>query len=135
MKLTIVLLLVSFSVFALAVPYQDEKEFEGWMKTTGATIGSLRKNVEGKMNDSMAQDAEKLAGIFKNVEGFWQSRKTEDAVKLSQQAQTAANEIAAAAKGGDSEKAAASMKTLMSTCSACHTTHREKLPEGGYKIK
>jgi cytochrome c556 len=135
MKLVIALLLGSFGVFALAAPSQDEKEFEGWMKATGATVGSLRKNVEGKTNEGAAQDAEKLAGIFKSVEGFWQARKTEDAVKWSQQAQTVANEIAAAAKGGESEKAVASLKTLMSTCSACHTAHRERLPEGGYKIK
>ncbi len=135
MKLIIVLLLGSCFTLALALPSQDEKEYEGWMKTTGANVGSLRKNLEGKMNEGAAQDAQKLAETFKKVEGFWQARKTEDAVKWAQQAQTAANEIAAAAKGGDSEKAGASLKTLMSACSACHTAHRERLPEGGYKIK
>ena len=117
------------------MPLQDEKEYEGWMKTTGATVGSMRKNVEAKANDAAAQDAEKLAEVFKKVEGFWQARKTEDAVIWSQQAQTAAKEISTAAKGGDFEKAGVSMKSLMVNCASCHTAHREKLPEGGYKIK
>jgi len=135
MKLMIALLLGSCYTFALVFPLQDEKEFEGWMKTTSTSVSSLRKNIEGKMNDGAVQDAEKLAGIFKDVEGFWQARKIEDAVKWSQQSQTAANEIAAAAKGGDFDKAGVSMKSLMSNCASCHMAHREKLAEGGYKIK
>lgn len=135
MKLMITLLLASFFTFALATPAQDEKEYEAWMKATGATVGSLRKNIEAKSNDGAAQDAEKLAEIFKKVEGFWQARKTEDAVKWSQQAHTAAKEVSAAAKGGDFDKAGASMKSMMGNCAACHTAHREKLPDGSYKIK
>lgn len=135
MKLIIALLLGSFFTLALATPAQDEKEYEAWMKATGATVGSLRKNIEAKASEGAAQDDEKLAEIFKKAESFWQARKAEDAVKWSQQSQTAAKEVHAAAKGGDFEKAGASMKNLMGNCAACHTAHREKLPEGGYKIK
>jgi cytochrome c556 len=135
MKLLVTLFLGSCFTFVFAAPTQDDKEFESWMKTTQSTVGSLRKNIEAKANDAAAQDAEKLADIFKKVEGFWQARHTDDAVKWSQQATTAAKEVSAAAKGGDYEKVGAGMKSFMSTCMACHTAHREKLPEGGYKIK
>jgi hypothetical protein len=90
MKLLVTLLLGSCFALGFAAPAQDEKEFESWMKTTQATVGSLRKNVEAKSNDAVAQDAEKLAEIFKKVEGFWQARHVDDAVKWSQQATTAA---------------------------------------------
>lgn len=76
-----------------------------------------------------------MEDVFKKCEEFWTKRNTEDAIKWSQQAQTAAKEIVDAAKGSDLEKAAASLKSLMGNCSACHNAHRERLAGGGYKIK
>ena len=42
MKLLVTLLLGSCFTFVFAAPTQDDKEFESWMKTTQATVGSLR---------------------------------------------------------------------------------------------
>ena|SRR5215204_1394196 len=128
MKLQAVLVIGSLAAFGLFAQSPEEKEYEAWMKATGATVGSLRKNVEGKAADGAAADAQKLAEIFKQVEGFWAKRQTEDAVKWSREAQ-------AAAKADNWEGTGSGLKGLMSTCAACHAAHREKLPEGGYKIK
>ena len=133
-KLLLVLLLAVLTVIA-APRAQVDEEHVGWMKTIQATTGSLRKNIEGKASDDIAKDAAKIEEIFKKCEEFWTKRNTEDAVKWSQQAQASAKEIADAAKGGDIEKASTSLRSLMSNCSACHGAHRERLPEGGYKIK
>ena len=135
MKLQAVLVIGSLVAFGLFAQSPEEKEYEAWMKATGATVGSLRKNVEGKAADGAAADAQKLAEIFKQVEGFWAKRQTEDAVKRSREAQAAAGEVASAAKAGNWEGTGSGLKGLMSTCAACHAAHREKLPEGGYKIK
>src|SRR5262245_55975195 len=134
MKLLLVLLFAVLTVFA-APRAQVDEEHVGWMKTIQATTGSLRKNIEGKAADDIAKDASKIEEVFKKSEEFWTKRNTEDAVKWSKQAQAAAKEIADAAKGGDMEKATASFRSLMGNCSACHGAHRERLPEGGYKIK
>lgn len=134
MKLLLVLLLAVFTVFA-APRAQEDAEHAGWMKTIQAATGSIRKNIEGKAADDIVKDAAKIEDAFKKSEGFWAKRKTDDAVKWSQQAQAAAKEIAGAAKDGDMEKVSTSLRSLMGNCAACHGAHREKLPEGGYKIK
>lgn len=133
MKLFVVLIFAAFTTFA-ALP-QDEQAHAEWMKTAMATAGSLRKNIADKAAEQVVTDAERMEDIFKKSEEFWAKRKTEDAIKWSKESQAAAKEIAAAAKSSDFDKAAAGMKTLMGNCAACHAVHREKLPEGGYKIK
>jgi mono/diheme cytochrome c family protein len=135
MKLLLVLLFAVVAALAAIPQTEEEKEYAGWMRTAQATSGSLRKNIEGNMADEVAKDAAKMEEVFKKTEGFWAKRKTEDAVKWSQQSQAAAKEIGDAAKGGDMEKAGTSLRSLMGNCAACHTAHRERLPEGGYKIK
>lgn len=135
MKLSLVLLLAVGAAFAAAPLAQEEQEHPGWMKTAQATAGSLRKNIEAKAAEDIAKNATTMGEVFKKCEGFWTKRKTDDAIKWSQQAQAAAKEIGDAAKAGDMDKAQASLKSLMSNCAACHSAHRERLPEGGYKIK
>jgi len=135
MKLLLVLLVAVFTAFAAAPRAQEEEEHAGWMKTAQATAGDLRRNIENKATDDLAKDAAKMEEVFKKCEEFWTKRKTEDAVKWSQQAQASAKEIADAARGGDMEKAAASLRSLMGNCAACHGAHRERAPGGGYKIK
>ncbi len=134
MKLLLVVLLAVFTVIAAPRAKQDE-EHAGWMKTIQASTGSLRKNIESKATEDIAKEAAKIEEVFKKCEEFWAKRNTEDAVKWSQQAQASAKEIAAAAKGEDMEKVSTSLRGLMGSCSACHGAHRERLPEGGYKIK
>lgn len=135
MKLLIVMLFAALTAFAAFPQSADEQEFEGWMKTAQPAMGSVRKNIEAKNAEEISKEAAKLEDVFKKSVGFWEKRKTEDAVKWSQQAETAAKELGAAAKGGDMEKATASFRALGATCAACHAVHREKLAEGGYKIK
>jgi len=135
MKLLLVLVISVFTVFAAAPRAQEEEEHAGWMKAVQSTSGKLRTNIGSKAADDVAKDAAKMEELFKKCEEFWTKRNTEDAVKWSQQAQASAKEIAEAAKGGDMDKASASFKTLMGSCTACHGAHRERAPEGGYKIK
>src|SRR5262245_6591960 len=134
MKLMLVLLFAVFTVLASPRP-QEDAEYTGWMKTIQSATGSIRRNIESKAADDIVKDAAKIEDAFKKSEEFWAKRKTDDAVKWSQQSQAAAKEIADAAKGGDMEKVSTSLRSLMGNCAACHGAHREKLPEGGYKIK
>jgi cytochrome c556 len=135
MKLIVVLFFAVFASFGWLAQSPEEEQFDKWMKTVGATMGKLRKDIDAKAGDEVAKDAATLAGIFKQAEEFWKGRKKDDAVEWSQKAATAAGEIEAAGKAGDFEKAGAGVRTLFANCSACHKIHREQLPEGGYRIK
>jgi cytochrome c556 len=129
-KLGIPVLLVS----VLALPGQENGELEAWMKATGASLGVLRK-LEKKTGPEAVAQAEKIGGIYENMIGFWRQRNAEDAVKLSTEGKAAAVELASAAHADDADKAAAAFNRLGGTCKGCHDAHREKTPEGKYKIK
>jgi cytochrome c556 len=133
MKLFLVLIFTAFAAFA-ALP-QDEKAFEAAMKEVLPASGSLRGNVGSKNADGAKADAAKLEKIFKTSEDFWTARKTQDAIDWSKQAKEAAAAIGKLAAAGEWDKIPDEQKKIQATCTACHTAHREKLPDGGYKIK
>lgn len=121
--------------FFLALWAQTEADYVKCMKEAGAVCQRLKKNLDSNSLDAASKDASKLAGNFKWIEGFWASKNASDAVGLAQKAQSAAKEVAAAASAGNQEQANAAFKTLTSVCGPCHNAHREKLPDGTYKIK
>ena len=120
--------------FALALIGQTEADYSGWMKDVGATKGKLTKGIAAKQNSDVATDADHLAGVFKQVGAFWSSRNASDAVTLAKTAETAASDLATAAKAGDDAKMQSSLQAINGTCSACHMAHREGSP-GNFKIK
>jgi hypothetical protein len=126
-----VLLMMSCAVLLGA---NDEASFQTDMKAVDEHSGVLRK-LSARTGDEAATRAEKIATLYDGMRGFWEKRNVADAVKWSEEGKTAAVELASAAKAGDASKAEASFKLLGGTCRQCHTAHREKLPDGTYKIK
>ena len=120
--------------FALTMIAQTEADYPGLMKDVAATRGKVTKGIAAKQNAEVAADATHLASVFKQVGAFWSSRNTTDAVTLSKTAETAANDLAAAAKAGDDAKVQSSLQAINGTCGACHMAHREGSP-GNFKIK
>ena len=133
-KRTAVTLLALAVGLVCAVNADDEQDYQGWMKTTVATAGKLRKELDAKAFPDVAKDAATLQDVFKKVEMYWAKTNTADAVKFAQDAQAAAKSLAAAAGSENAEQSAASLKMMMATCAGCHGAHREKV-EGGFKIK
>jgi cytochrome c556 len=119
---------------ALIAPAQDEAEFQKWMKDTGAFNDMLRKS-PSKTGAEIEAGATKVSGIYVHMKGFWEKRNVADAVKWSEEGKAAADALASAAKAGDEQAATAAMKLLGGGCRSCHDAHREKLPDGTYKIK
>ena len=114
---------------------QSDSEYQGWMKSNQMTMASLNKNIMAKDGSAAAADAKTLQGNFKNIAGFWQGRSTADAVEFANKGAAAAGDVAQAAAAGDFDKAAASVKTMQGSCGGCHMAHRERTPEGAFKIK
>jgi len=133
-KRTAVTVIFCFAALATVANADDEQDYQAWMKTTAATAGKIRKELDAKAFQDAAKDAATLQDVFKKVEAYWAKSNTADAVKFAQDAQTAAKGLAAAAAAENSEQSAASLKMLMSTCGGCHNAHREKV-DGGFKIK
>jgi hypothetical protein len=62
-------LLVAGVVFA-----QSDSDYQNWMKSNGAAMASLQKNVAAKDGNGVAADANTIAGNLKQVEAFWTKR-------------------------------------------------------------
>ena len=77
----------------------------------------------------------RLETIFKSVQAYWADKKVADATQASQAAVTALAEIQKALKANDMAAAETARGTLAQQCMGCHKEHREKLPEGGFRIK
>lgn len=128
------LLLTCSLALAVSLVAQDDAAFQKNMKAVDAHAKALR-GMSARTGAEAAENAEKLAGLYGEMKGFWAKRNAADAVQSSEDGRMAATQLASAAKAGDAEKAETSFKALSGTCRGCHMAHREKLPDGTYKIK
>lgn len=124
--------LIAFGMTAFA---QEEADYQKWMKATGATAGSLRKNIEAKNGDGATADAKKMQEIFQQVHDFWQKKSVDDATKFATDAGSGFKEVSELASAGKFDDASASLKKTMGACAGCHNAHREKAADGSWKIK
>ena len=135
MKKTLILFVIGIATLASIGLAQDEKDYQTWMKTVQATNGTLRKNIDAKMGDAAAADADKLSGVFKQVSVFWEKRGgAPDAVEVAKKAVASTDKLSMAARAGNWTDASAELTTLGSTCGGCHMAHRERGADG-FKIK
>jgi len=130
------ILLFTVGLAALAAAFaQGGADYQKWMKTVGATSGSLRKNLDAKNAEAASADAKKLEDIFGQVHDFWHKKNADDAMTLAMSARDGFHEVAGQASAGKFDDAAASLKKASATCGACHNVHREKAADGSWKIK
>jgi cytochrome c556 len=114
---------------------QQKRPYNDLMKDVAATYASVKKNLDAKAAPAVEADAAKLQALFKETEDFWVQFKTKDALDAAKAAQDAAAAIGAAAKANNIQKAQASYNGVGKFCNACHTSHREQMPDKSYKIK
>jgi hypothetical protein len=135
MKKTILVMAGCVTLLLRVASAQDHAELAAAMKTAGAATGSLRKSIAAKDGPETAATAEKLAAAFKPVLAHFEEHHMDDGIKFAQTMNIASKNLAAAAKAGDWDKASDEFKTVGAQCQGCHAAHREKLPDGTYKMK
>ena len=123
------------AILAVGVFGQSDADYSSWMKTVGATSGSLRKSLDAKNKDAAVTDARRLQETFKQVHDYWQKKNVEDAMKLAMDAENAFKDVADQTAADKFEDAAASLRKASATCAGCHTAHRERAGDGSWKIK
>ncbi len=131
----VVLLTSCFLFLAVAVSAQQEAEYQNWMQTIRATVGSLGENLEAKSGDAAAADATKLAEVFGQVHTFWNQKNTSDAMKFAMDAQSGFQEVAQLASAGKIDEASEATTKARTNCGGCHRAHRERDADGAWKIK
>jgi cytochrome c556 len=125
----------AFSAALYPLAAQSDGNLEDTMKQVMATMGKLKKGLDAKSLHDAAGDAEKMQGLFKDAEAIFAGLNIADAVQMAKTAQSAAGEIVNAGHSDNAEGASAAFSKLGGTCKGCHDAHREKLPDGKYKLK
>jgi cytochrome c556 len=112
-----------------------DADYSTHMKEIGQLNGMLGKAIKGGMAEDAAKAAARLEMLFKNIHGYWSDKKIADAATAAQTILTSLAEVQKAALANDLTAAETARATIGAQCMACHTAHREKLPEGGFRIK
>jgi hypothetical protein len=114
----------------------SDADYVATMKEIGPLNGVLGKAIKsGVAEDAAKAAAVRLEVLFKNVHAYWNDKKVADATAASETAVTSLQAVQKALASNDMAAAETARAALAGTCQACHTAHREKLPEGGWRIK
>ena len=106
-------LLTMIVVLGLTVMANEKPtaEFQGIMKSNGATNGALRMHIMAKDYDAIAADAGTLKGNFAKIEAFWAAKKVDDAIGFAKAGGKGAADLESAAKAKRSSYSKATATT------------------------
>jgi cytochrome c556 len=126
---------IGLSVVPSAQAPKTDEDYDKLMKAVGATVGAMRKNMDGQMSDAVIADAKKMAALQKDSAAFWTARNVKEAAEWSNAAAGHASNVEKAVAAKNMASAGEHMKLLMGTCAQCHTKYRDKAADGTYIIK
>ena len=118
---------------AVKIMVASEGDYSAAMKEIGAQAAALRKATTSE--EDAADAAQRLEAVFKEVQGFWIAKKVDDAATTAGSAMAAAQAVLRAVAAHDMGAAGQAAQTLTGTCNTCHTAHRDRLPDGTFKMK
>lgn len=112
-----------------------DTDYSTAMKEILPTSQALTKAIASGAEAEAAKAAARLEILFKDIHGYWDAKKVADATEAAQNAVAALQAVQKAIAAHDMTAAGEARQKLQAQCMACHTAHREKLPEGGFRIK
>jgi cytochrome c556 len=133
-----ILSIVGISLLSAAVlplVAQEGRPFSQIMKEVNGSVGEVKKAFEDGNKEAVAGGGQKLEALFKEVEVFFTQKSAADAVEFAKNVQASAKELLSEATSGTKAGAQAAFAKVTGSCKGCHDAHREKTPEGGFKIK
>jgi cytochrome c556 len=113
----------------------SDADYAAAMKEIGSLNGALTKAIKAGNAAEAGKAVPRMETIFKSVQAYWADKKVDDATTAAQTAVTSLGAISKALAANDMAAAETARGTLAQQCMGCHKAHREKLPEGGFRIK
>ena len=110
-------------------------EYSTHMKEIGQLNGVLNKSIKAGDAAEAGKAAARLEILFRNIHGYWTDKKVADATAAAQTAIDGLGALRKALAANDMMAAETARASFATACMTCHTAHREKLPEGGFRIK
>jgi hypothetical protein len=133
-----------------STPLKTDQDYAKAMRELHALDTSLRNNIEEVARADLERvllfettmkardEAGRMEEILADVLAFWEAKKTKDAIALSRSALAEAATISKALEVIDLHSpsvATLAQERLNKICTGCHAAHREKQPDGTFKIK
>ena len=113
----------------------SDADYATHMKEIGQLNGVLNKSMKGGDAAEAGKAAARMEVLFKNVHAYWNDKKVTDATTAAMGAVSSLQAVQKALGANDMAAAETARAAIGANCMSCHTAHREKLPEGGFKIK
>ena len=113
----------------------SDTDYATHMKEIGQLNGVLNKSMKGGDAAEAGKAAARMEVLFKNVHTYWADKKVADATTAAQGVVTALQGVQKALTANDMAAAETARAAIGANCMGCHTAHREKLPEGGFRMK
>jgi len=112
-----------------------DEDYGKAMKEIGEQSAALRKSIATPSETDAAASAARLETILKDVQAYWENKKVEDAARFAKNAAGAARAVSKAVAAHDMPAAGTANQTLGAQCMSCHTAHRDRLPDGTFRMK
>jgi hypothetical protein len=122
-------------LLCITLAAQEESEYQEVMEEANQTTGSLALNLQAKDATAALADSKKLYALFGQIYVFFEKRNVADAMQFAKAAQQGFKEVGELAAAGNMADALAKFQATRSNCDGCHQAHREKTPQGDWKIK
>ncbi len=113
----------------------SDTDYATHMKEIGQLNGVLNKSLKAGDGAEAGKAAARMEVLFKNVHTYWADKKVADATTAAQGVVTSVQAVQKALTANDMAAAETARAAIGANCMSCHTAHREKLPEGGFRIK
>jgi hypothetical protein len=113
----------------------SDADYATHMKEIGQLNGVLNKSVKGGDAAEAGKAAARMEVLFKNVHAYWNDKKVMDATTAATGVISSLQALQKALGANDMTAAETARASIGANCMSCHTAHRDKLPEGGFKIK
>ena len=112
-----------------------DADYATHMKEIGQLNGVLNKSMKAGDAAEAGKAAARMEVLFKNMHTYWADKKVEDATTAAMGVVTSLQAVQKALAANDMAAAETARAAIGANCMSCHTAHREKLPEGGFRIK
>ena len=113
----------------------SDADYATHMKEIGQLNGVLNKSMKGGDAAEAGKAAARMEVLFKNVHAYWNDKKVMDATTAATGMISSLQALQKALGANDMAAAETARAAIGANCMSCHTAHREKLPEGGFKMK
>ena len=113
----------------------SDADYATHMKEIGQLNGVLNKSLKAGEGAEAEKAAARMEVLFKNVHTYWAAKKVDDATTAAQGVVTSLQAVQKALAAKDMAAAETARAAIGANCMSSHTAHREKLPEGGFRIK